>query len=154
MCVSHSHKHFDWSAWSDACEEETRKVSEEMEERKVRFATLSEKSGNCRMAVDALDDEIKVLLAGEERGSCASQSNGCCSDTAIVEQYMQNVTSKPCRKIEDSRLQPLPSTWQEEKTEKNGKNGKRNRRKRKEEQEGVTKALRWVLLWILLGTRM
>ena len=70
---------------------------------------------------------------------------------------MQNITSKPCRKTEDSRLQPLASTWQEELREengKNGKNGKTNRRKRKEGQEGATKALRWVLLWILLGTRM
>ena len=37
---------------------------------------------------------------------------------------------------------------------KNGKEtGKRNRRKRKEKL-GVTKAPQWVLLWILLGTRM
>ena len=42
-----------------ACEEEMRKVSEEVEERKVRFVALSETTGNCRMAADDLEDEIK-----------------------------------------------------------------------------------------------
>ena len=69
---------------------------------------------------------------------------------------MRNITSKPRRKnsSEDLRLQPLRSTWQEEKREENGKNEKRSRRKRKGWQVGGTKALRLVLLWILLGTRM
>ena len=63
-----------------------RTVSEEVEERRVRFAALSEKSGNCRMA-DDLEDEIQILQAGEERrGSCASQSNGCFFYPAVVEQ--------------------------------------------------------------------
>ena len=68
---------------------------------------------------------------------------------------MRNITSKPCRNnsSEDSRLQPLQSTWQEEKREENGKHRKRSRRKRQERQVGGMKALRLVLLWILLGTR-
>ena len=62
-----------------ACGEEMRKIIEEVEERSVRFAALSEKSGNCRMAADDLEDEIQILHAGEERrGSFASLSNGCC----------------------------------------------------------------------------
>ena len=53
----------------------------------MRFEALSEQSGNCRRAADDLDDEIQILHAGEERrGSCASQSNGCCFDPAMVEQ--------------------------------------------------------------------
>ena len=64
-----------------------RKVSEEMEERKVHFQALSEKSDNCGRATDDLHDDIKILQAGEERrGSCASQSNGCCFDPAMVVQ--------------------------------------------------------------------
>ena len=60
------------------------KVSDEVEEGRVRFAPLSEKSGNCRMAADDVEDEIQILQAGEERrGSCASQANGCCFAPAI-----------------------------------------------------------------------
>ena len=66
-----------------------RKVSDEVEEGRVRFAPLSGKSGNCRMAADDLEDEIQILQAGEERrGSCASQANGCCFDPAMVEQVL------------------------------------------------------------------
>ena len=52
------------------------KVSEAVEERRVRVAALSDKSGNCRMAADNLEDEIQILQGEERRGSCASQSNG------------------------------------------------------------------------------
>ena len=55
--------------------------------REARFLALSDKSGNCRMAADDLEEEVKDLQAGEgRRGSCASQSNGCCFDPAMVEQ--------------------------------------------------------------------
>ena len=68
-------------------EPEMPKVSQEVEERRVRFAALSERSGNCRMAADDVEEEIKEFQAGEERrGSCASQSNGCCFDPPMVEQ--------------------------------------------------------------------
>ena len=42
---------------------------------RLRFATLLQKSRvTCRMAADDLEDEIKILQAGEERrGSCAVQ---------------------------------------------------------------------------------
>ena len=66
--------------------------------------------------------------------------------------------TKPCRKIssEDSRLQLVWSSWQEDKRERERereKNGKETGM-RKRRQVGVTKALRWDLLWILLGTKM
>ena len=58
------------------------------EEMRARFQTLSEKSGHCREEADILEEEIQALQAGEERrGSCASQSNGCCFCPAIVEQF-------------------------------------------------------------------
>ena len=49
-----------------ACDDEMRKVRDEMEERQARFLALSEKSGNCRMAADDLEEEIEGLQAGEE----------------------------------------------------------------------------------------
>ena len=56
----------------------------------VRFATLSEKSGvTVGWQQMIWKKKIKVLQAGEERrGSCASQSNGCCFDPANVEQVL------------------------------------------------------------------
>ena len=38
------------------------------------------------MAADDLEEEMQALQAEERRGSCASQSNGCCCDPAMVEQ--------------------------------------------------------------------
>ena len=39
--------------------------------------------------VDDLEVEIQAVQAGEERrGSCASQSNGCCFDPAMVEHFL------------------------------------------------------------------
>ena len=39
------------------------------------------------MAADVVEEEIQDLLpGGERRGSCASQSDGCCFDPAMVEQ--------------------------------------------------------------------
>ena len=47
------------------------------------------KSGNCRREANNVDEEIQALQAGEERrGSCASQSNGCCFDPATVEHFL------------------------------------------------------------------
>ena len=64
------------------CEEGMRMLHEENEERQARFQarcqTLSEKSGNFRKEADILEEEIQALQAEERRGSCASQSNGCC----------------------------------------------------------------------------
>ena len=71
-----------------ACEEEMQLLNQEMEEWKALFETcfgaLSEKSGDCRKEATALDNEIQALQAGEERrGSCASQSDGCCFDPVM-----------------------------------------------------------------------
>ena len=85
------------------------------------------------------------------------------SRSSRLAQHMRNSTSKPCEKngSEDSRFQPLLCTRQEEKREE--ENEKRSKRKAPrassqqmvhKRQVGVTKALRLVLLWILLGTRM
>ena len=97
-----------------------RKVSEEVEHRKVRFQL-------CRRSVATVGwQQIKILQAGEEREAAVRRSptdvaliQPWWSRSSLVEQYMQNITSKPCRKnsLEDSRLQPLRSTWQEEKRE-------------------------------------
>ena len=73
--------------FKEACEEEMWKVNEEVEERRVRFEALSERSGSCRRTAVDLEDEIEILQAGEERrGICAWQSNGCCFDLAMVHQ--------------------------------------------------------------------
>ena len=123
---------------------------EEVQERGVRFEAL---------AAGDLGDEIQILQAGEGRGgSCACRRP---TDVALiqpwwcrsshVEHHTQNTSSKPCRKrsTEGSRLQPLPSKWQEQEREKIVKETGMMRRR----QVGGTKALRWVLLWILLGVK-
>ena len=66
------------------CEEEMEKVRDEIAEREAHFQELAQKSRNFQMAADDLEEEIRVLQAGEERrGSCASQSNGCCFDSLL-----------------------------------------------------------------------
>ena len=75
------------------CEEEMQMLSKEMEERKAIFETrvraLSEQSGDSRKAADDLEVEIQALQAGgERRGSCASQSSGCCFDPAMLEHFL------------------------------------------------------------------
>ena len=98
-----------------------RKVNKEVEERRVRFAALSEKSGNCRMAADDLEDVIQILQAWEERQLCVAVQTDVAliqpwwSRSSLVEQNMLSITSKPCRKSssEGSRLQPLWSKRQE-----------------------------------------
>ena len=62
-----------------------------------------------------LDEEIRVLQAGDERrNSCASQSNGCCFDSVIVEssslrweQRMQGRRSKPYKMSSTERFDRL-----------------------------------------------
>ena len=66
------------------CEEELEKVRDETAEREAHFQELAQKSRNFQMAADDLEEEIRVLQAGEERrGICASQSNGCCFDSLL-----------------------------------------------------------------------
>ena len=70
------------------CDEEMRMLHEENEERQARFQKLSETWCISQKEAEILEDEIQALQAGEEtRGSCASQSNGCCTNPAIVEQH-------------------------------------------------------------------
>ena len=57
-----------------ACDEEMRKVREEINEIEARYLELVEKSSNSRKEE-------------ERRGSCASQSNGCCFDS-VMEQLL------------------------------------------------------------------
>ena len=100
-----------------------RKVSEDMEERRVRFVALSEKSGHRRMEADDLEDDIQILQAGKERGSCASQSDGCCYDPAMVEQVFacgavhESHAGLILQKIQGSSRSGAP--WQQVKREKN-----------------------------------
>ena len=81
-----------------ACEGEMRKVSEEVEERSVHFAALSEKSGNCRMAADDLEDEIQILHAGgKKRQLCVTVQRMLLLTqpwwrrSSLVEQYMLSI---------------------------------------------------------------
>ena len=81
-----------------ASEEEMRKVIEEVEERSVRFAALSEKSGNCRMAADDLEDELQILQAGgKKRQLCVAVQRMLLltqlwwSRSSLVEQYMLSI---------------------------------------------------------------
>ena len=49
------------------CDEEMRKVREEISERKARYLELAEKSSNGRLAAEDLTEELRGLQAGEER---------------------------------------------------------------------------------------
>ena len=111
------------------CEEEMQMLNKEMEHRKAlyetRFRALSEQSGDSRKAAAELENDIQALQAGEgRRGSRASQSNGCCFDPARWEQVFA------C-----------------------GANWKEIGMKRRRQTSGM-KALRCILLWILIGVRM
>ena len=65
-----------------ASEEEKREDSTRI------FQALSEKSGESRSAASEVKEDIRIFQAGEDRrGSCASQSNGCCWDRAMLEQF-------------------------------------------------------------------
>ena len=124
--------------------------------RKERYVS---RLGNCGMA-DGLEDEIKILQAGEERGgSCASQSNGCCFDPAMVDQifacgavhaehYIQAMQEEFIRRFK------APAALEQVAGGEERREWKEWEEDAKERRVGVTKALRWVLLWILLGTRM
>ena len=68
-----------------ASEEEMQKLDEEMAKMRARFQALSEKSGESRRAASEVEEEVRISQAGEERrGSCASVSNGCCSEPAML----------------------------------------------------------------------
>ena len=83
-----------------------RTVNKEVEERRVRFAASSEKSGNCGMAADDLEDELQILQGrgrNEEVAARRSPTDVASiqpgwSRSSLVEQYMLRITSKPCRK--------------------------------------------------------
>ena len=67
---------------------------------------------------------LRALRTGEDRrGSCASQTNGCCFDPAMEEQLftlgeqlMQGSRSTLIKRssTKDSKFQPLQCIWQEE----------------------------------------
>ena len=131
-----------------ACEEEMQKISEEMKERQASFQALSEKAGNCRMAADDLEAEVKDLQAGEERrGSCASQSNGCCFDqpwwsrSSLLGQRDRNSPSKPCKKN-------VSKDFTRQVEEREEENGKRSKRKEWPANKWVHKSR------MVLGTRL
>ena len=143
------------------------KVIYDIKNREAHFRELAQKSSLFRMAANVLEVEIRGWQAGEERrGSCASQSNGCCFDSVMEQPFtwkrrMQGSRSKPCKRssTEGMKFQPLLCIWQDEKKEE-----KRLERCRHTEQPvakwvhqrqvGAMTALRLVLFMILLGTRM
>ena len=60
------------------------KVRGEIADREARFPELAQKSRRIRLEEEDLDEEIRILHAGEDRrGSCESQSNGCCFAASI-----------------------------------------------------------------------
>ena len=127
--------------------------NEEMQARfQARFQTLSETSGNCRKEADNLEEEIQALQAGEERrGSCVSQSNGCCFNPATVQQQHRLIEKSAGFSVGNiRRCQQLQSMWQEEKRKKSGKEIGTS----KMLQATGIKALQWILLWILFGVKM
>ena len=116
-----------------------------------------------------MEEEIQALQAGEERrGSCASQSNECCFDPAMVEQFLTMGAAHAEQYIQafneglDQQIQGSSHYCAHGKEEKREEeNGKRSKRKERpvnkwvhERQGVVTKASWLVSLWILLGTRM
>ena len=149
------------------CDEEMRKVRGEMNEREARFLELSEKSSNCRMGADDLEEETKGLQAGEERGgSCASQSNNyyldsvieqlCTLGAAHARQQIQALQEELNRRFE------VPATCAHgREVKREEESGKRSKRKERPvtnwvhmRQVGAMRAFRLVLLLVLLGTRM
>ena len=119
-----------------ACEEEMRKVSEEFRRKE-------------RMAADNLEDEIKILQAGEERRvSCAWQFNGCFFDPAMVDQIFAcgAVHAEPDIQATQEefirRFKPPAAPEQMA--------GGAERREWEEWEENA----KGVQVWVLLGTRM
>ena len=71
------------------CDGDVVRIRDEIAEREVRLQELFEKSQRIHSAEADLDEEIRILQAGDERQtSCASQTNGCCFDPAVVEQFI------------------------------------------------------------------
>ena len=99
--------------------------------------------------VSRLEDEVNILQAGEERGgSCASQSNGCCFDPAMVDQilacgavhaehYIQAMQEEFIRRF---KAPAAPEQMA----------GGAERREWEEWEENA----KGVQVWVLLGTRM
>ena len=92
------------------------------------------------------------------RPSCSSESSGCCFDPAMCEQVFacgatqteSFIQSRSNSSAEGTELQTLGSSGQEEKRKEIGKEIGMMRRR----QVGGMKALRWILLWILIGIKM
>ena len=130
----------------------------------VMILELAEKSSNSRMAADDLEEEIRSLQAGEERrGSCVSQSNGCCFDSVMEQlftlrrharQQIQVLQEEIIRRFEVPAT-PVLMAGREER-EESGKRSKRTERpvakwvhKR---QVGAMKTFWLVLLLIRMQT--
>ena len=63
------------------------RVRNQIEEKHAQLQELGQRIQKTSLAEVELDDEIRNLQAGEEiRGSCASQSNGCSFDPAVVQE--------------------------------------------------------------------
>ena len=71
------------------CDGDMVRIRDEIAEREVRLQELIQKSQRIHSAEADVDEEIRILQAGDERRtSCASQTNGCCFDPAVVEQFI------------------------------------------------------------------
>ena len=71
------------------CDGDMVRITDEIAEREVRLQELVQKSQRIHPAEADPDEEIRVLQAGDERrNSCASQTNGCCSDPAVMDQFI------------------------------------------------------------------
>ena len=78
-----------------AIKEETQRIDEDVPKLRARFQALLEKSGESQRAASEVEEEIRILQAGEERrGLCPSQSNGCCWDPTMLEQFFASGEKK------------------------------------------------------------
>ena len=143
------------------CDEGVRKVRDEINEREARFLELAEKSSNCLMAADDLEEEIKGLQAGKERrGSCEMLLRlGHGAAFHFGSGACETADPSPARRIQPKVRGSSHSHAHDRKRRER----RRVRSKRKERsvakwvhkrQVGAMKAFRLVLLLILLGTRM
>ena len=97
------------------------RIRNEIEERHAKIEELCQKIQKASMAEVELDEEVRGLHAGDERrGSSASQSNGCCFDSAMVEllvtmgaaqrwQHLSSLQGKLSRAY-GVQHQPVPAT--------------------------------------------
>ena len=129
-----------------ACEDEMQTLSEEMEKRQALFHASFQALSERKEEAAARHSPMDVALV-QPRWSSSSrrEQHRLCSSSLSFREKSEESTAGNI-----SQSQPLRSMWQEENRQKSGTEIRTKRRR----QVGGTKALRWILLWILLGVKM